>query len=111
MPKVVSERFLTLAEVVEILEEVQRKRDLSSIEAYTLDYAKKFSRLDPESAKQAVAELVELGVPEHTAVQIVNIMPRCEDELRIILAPLMKAFTSDKIKRMLEIIEKYRKEE
>lgn len=111
MPKVVSEKLLTIAELLGILKRIQEKRDLTSIEMYTLDYAKKFSKITAEDAKKAVKELTDLGVPEHTAIQIVNIMPRTEGEIRIILAPLMKAFTPATIRKMLDIINKYRSQE
>lgn len=111
MPKVVSEKLLTIAELLEILEKIQEKRELTSIEMYTLDYAKKFSKITADDARKAVKELIELGVPEHTAIQIVNIMPRTEGEIRIILAPLMKAFTPATIKKMLDIINRYRPQE
>ena len=110
MPKVISEKLLTIAELLEILEKIQEERELTSIEAYTLDYAKKFAKIPADSARKAVRELVELGVPEPYAVQIVNIMPRTEDELRVILAPLMKPFTPSALKKILEILDRYRRE-
>lgn len=108
MSKVVKQKNLTLAEVVEILEEIRKKRELTSIETYTLDYAKKFSKTNAENARKAVEELVKLGLPDNIAVQLVNIMPEDEDEIRALLAPYMKALTSDQIKGILEVLGKYK---
>ena len=109
VPRIVSETNLTLAEIVEILEKEESKRELSTLERYTLDYARKFAKIkDPQSARKAVKQLMEeMGLPEEIAVQLVNIAPRDPGEVRLILAPLTKVFEKEDLRRIIEIIKSY----
>jgi DNA-directed RNA polymerase subunit F len=109
VPRIVSETNLTLAEIVEILEKEESKRELSTLERYTLDYARKFAKIkDPQSARKAVKQLMkEMGLPEEIAVQLVNIAPRDPGEVRLILAPLTKVFEEEDLRRIIEIIKSY----
>lgn len=109
MPRIVSETNLTLAEIVEILEKEESKRELTTLERYTLDYARKFAKIkDPQSARKAVRQLMEeMGLPEEIAVQLVNIMPRDPGEVRLILAPLTKVYEEAELRRIIEIIKSY----
>jgi Uncharacterized protein conserved in archaea len=109
VPRIVSETNLTLAEIVEILEKEESKRELTTLERYTLDYARKFAKIkDPQSARKAVRQLMEeMGLPEEIAVQLVNIMPRDPGEVRLILAPLTKVYEEAELRRIIEIIKSY----
>ncbi|RLF00771.1 MAG: hypothetical protein DRJ57_00410 [Thermoprotei archaeon] len=109
MVKVVSERLLTLPQVAEILAKEAEKRELSSVEAVTLEYARKFSKVDSEGAEKLFEELVELGLPGEIAAQIVNVMPRTEDEVRVLLAPLSRGFTGEEVKTILDRVNAYRR--
>ncbi len=109
MPKIVSERNLTVAEVERILEEMSTKRDLSSIENLTLDYARKFKKIEYEKAVKLKEILKEkFDIPEEYAVQIVNIMPESTGEIRMILNPLNKIFTEEQLKEIKNILDEYR---
>ena len=109
MVKVVSEKLLTLPQVAEILAREAKKRELSSVEAVTLEYARKFSKVDPGDAEKLFKELIKLGLPGEIAAQVVNVMPRTEDEVRALLAPLSKGFTSEEVKAILERVNAYRR--
>jgi len=109
VPRIVSETNLTLAEIVEILEREESKRELSTLERYTLEYARKFAKIkDPRDARRAVKRLMEeMGLPEEIAVQLVNIAPRDPGEVRLVLAPLTKVYDEGELRRIVEIIESY----
>lgn len=102
--KILNEKLLPLPIVVKILEEESKKRELDNIENVTLEYAKSYSKLSPEAAEKAVQKLVELGLPLEIAVQVVNILPETESELRIILAPLSRTFTTEEVRTILSVI-------
>ncbi len=102
--KVLRERLLPLPVVAKILDEESRKRSLSSVESVALEFARKFSRLPPEAAEGLVSELVGMGLPVEVAVQVVNILPESEGELRTILAPLSRVFTGDELRAILSKI-------
>ncbi len=108
MPKVLSERNLTLAEVRDVLEKIESKRELTNLERYTLEYARKFAKIeDPAKSRQIVEELVRtFDLPESIAVQLVNIKPRDQGEVRLILAPLNKVYSDDDYRKMLELVNK-----
>lgn len=104
MVKTVSERPVPVPSVSKILAEAASKRDLSTIEQITLEYAKKFSKLPPEKAEAVFKELVEMGIPIQVAVQIVNIVPTTRDELRVLLAPLPRVFESEDLDKILALL-------
>lgn len=108
LPKISSEKIISIPELKKILEDIQAKRELSSIERVTLEYATRHSKIDYEKGENLKKELLDYGLPEEVVVQIVNIMPKSIEEIRSILAPLSKVFTTDEIKKIKEIIEKYR---
>jgi DNA-directed RNA polymerase subunit F len=109
--KVLNEKLVPLPIVAKVLEEESKKRELSSVEIITLEYAKKFSKFSAEDAERLLSELEGMGLPLEVAVQIVNIAPESEAELRTILAPLSRTFTADEIKSILSAIIKYKKRE
>lgn len=107
--KVLREKLLPVPLVVKLLEEESKRRNLSSIETVTLEYGKKFAKLSPEAAEGLMNDLIEKGLPVEIVVQIVNVMPESESELRTILAPLSKTFTAEEIKEILDTVISYRK--
>ncbi len=106
MPKTVSEKNLTIAELKDILEKQEAQRELSTLENVTLDYARKLDKIgDPEKARRLVDELMEkYGLPEEYAVQLVNILPRVPGEVRMILSPLNRIFSDDEIQDILNLL-------
>jgi len=108
--KMLRERNVTLAEVKRILEEKGEREELTTIEQTTLEYAHKFAKIDHEAAAKLVSELVECGISEEAAIQVVNIMPESTEELRTILMREEVELTPEFLARVLEIVDKYRGE-
>lgn len=110
MPKkIIKETLLTLPEVKQLLEE-RAKEELNYMQRITLDYASKFSKLSVEEARQLVNELIsKFDLKMETTVQITNILPDTVHELRVLLTTESKTFTSDELKRMMEVIKKYKR--
>ncbi len=106
MPKIVSVKNLTISEVKKILEEEEAKRDLSTLENLTLDYSRKLDKVgDAEKARSIVERLMEkFNLPEEYAVQLVNIMPRVPGEVRLILSPLNRVFSSEELEEIIGIL-------
>lgn len=105
----VGEKLLPLPVAVKILEEKAREGELSNIEMITLEYARRFSKMSAEDAERLMEELTETGLPAEVAVQIVNIAPESEGELRAILAQQSRAFTSEEVRELLSKVNKYAK--
>jgi len=106
--RVVNEKLVPLPIVAKILEEESKKRELDSIEVITLEYAKKFSKFAPENAEKLLQELKDMGLPLEVSVQLINIAPESEAEVRTILAPLSRTFSAEDIKNILAVVKKYR---
>ncbi|MBS7606348.1 MAG: RNA polymerase Rpb4 family protein [Candidatus Bathyarchaeia archaeon] len=109
MPKkILKIQPITIPEVKVILESLGEE-NLDQFQRRSLDYATKMSRLDPESAKKLMEELMSDGtLSEDEAVQIVNIMPKSIEELRVFLAGGRKIIETSKLERILELLDKYR---
>jgi len=107
--RIVQEKLLPIPVVAKILEEESRSRSLSSIELLTLEYCKKLAKLPPDSAERLVQALVGRGIPVEIAVQIANVVPRSEGELRTILAPLSRIFSTEELRSILNLIKELSK--
>jgi len=109
--KALKERPITVPQVKETLEAIGEER-LNQFQRRTLDYAAKFSRVDPDTAETLVDKLVkqfELG--EEEAVQIINCMPESIQEIRVFLAGGRRMMETSKLERMLAFLDEYRKRE
>lgn len=109
MPKkILKIQPITIPEVKAILESLGEE-NLDQFQRRSLDYATKMSYLDPESARKLMEELMADGtLSEDEAVQIVNIMPKSIEELRVFLAGGRKIIETSKLERILELLDKYR---
>lgn len=105
--KIISERLVPVATVVKLLEEESRKRSLSSVETITLEYCRRFAKVPPESVNHLMQKLTEIELPLEIAVQLINVAPRTEGELRTLLAPLSKVFTTEELRSIISLIKSY----
>lgn len=104
-----NERSITLAEVLEILEKQKKRGELEYGQRLTYDYAQKFSKLDVKKARELMEELLKLGnIREHQAAALVDLMPETEDDIQLIFAKERTRLEEEDIKKLLELINKYR---
>lgn len=109
--KAIKGRVVTVPEVKEILESIGEEK-LDEFQRRSLDYASKFSKVDPTTAKKLVTELIEkFELEEEEAVQVVNCMPESVDELRVFLAGGRRIVEVSKLKSILAFLDGYRKKE
>lgn len=113
--KIIQLTSLSLPEVKEILEQKQEKLD--AMQLRVLEYARKYSKLSPDKAKQLIEELMsKFELTREEAVQIVDICPVNVEELRSILSGYKRLvsfilFSEDKLQAIINLVEKYLKEE
>ncbi len=108
--KILKIQPITIPEVKEILESLGRE-NLDQFQRRSLDYATKMSYLDSESARKLLEELKADGtLEEEEAVQIVNVMPKSIEELRIFLSGGHKIVETSKLEKILNLLNKYRNE-
>jgi DNA-directed RNA polymerase subunit F len=110
----VSEEYLTVSEVKELLEDVEaeraadEERELRYELARAIEHANQFAVLEPEESLELVAELQELEkIDEKTAYKITNLLPRDRNELRAVFAKERYALDGDELDEVLNAIAKY----
>jgi len=109
--KALKERPITIPQVKETLEAIGEER-LDQFQRRSLDYASKFSKVDPTMAETLVNKLVQqFELEEEEAVQIINCMPGSIQEIRVFLAGGRRIVETSKLEGILAFLEEYRKKE
>jgi DNA-directed RNA polymerase subunit F len=105
------ERLLTLPEVKKLLESIGEE-NLDQFQRRSLDYASKFSKVEPDKTEILVKTLVEkFGLEVAEAIQLVNSMPESIEEIRVFLAGGRKIVEASKLQEILNVLDEYRKRE
>jgi len=105
------ERLLTVPQVKEMLEKIGEEK-LDQFQRRTLDFAAKFSKVDPKTAEELRDKLVEqFELDNEEAAQITNCMPESIEEIRVFLAGGRKIVDTSKLEDLLAFLNKYRKSE
>ncbi|MGC8544262.1 MAG: RNA polymerase Rpb4 [Vulcanisaeta sp.] len=106
--RIINSEDVSMAEALRIIEEKVVSTGVGSndeIVNNTLDYLRKFSKVDPERAKELISELMKrFGLAKLTAIQIINLMPQTGDELRILLGTEKREFSDQDIEEMLNLL-------
>ncbi len=110
-PKPLKEHVLTVSQVKKMLESIGEER-LDQLQRRSLDYASKFSRIDPQKAETLIKILIEkFELEKKEAVQLVNCMPESIEEIRVFLAGGRKIVETSKLQGILSLLDEYRKKE
>ncbi len=100
---------ITVAEARKLL--MDKAEELDPLQRRVLEYTIRFAKLDSESAKEIVEELMKEGdINRGLAVQIANAMPATVPEIRTFLGR-QRIIAEDTMNKILGIIDKYRVEE
>lgn len=103
------ERHISLAEVKNLLEKEQKKRELTYEQKLALEHAKHFSKIGITKGKKMAEELMKMErITEPFAYKIVDILPMYPEEIRAIFAKERYTLEEEEIKKILKIVEKYR---
>ena len=109
--KALKERTIAVPQVKEALESIGEER-LDQFQRRSLDYATKFTKVDPGKVDALVKKLVEdFEVEEEEAVQIINAMPESIHEIRVFLSGGRKIIETSKLENILAFLNEYRKKE
>jgi DNA-directed RNA polymerase subunit F len=109
--KAIKERIITVPQVKEILESIGEEQ-LDQFQRRSLDYASKFSKLDPKTAEKLITGLVEkFKLEEEEVVQLVNCMPESVEEIRVFLAGGRRIVETSKLEEILAFLDEHRKKE
>lgn len=108
--ELVTEKYLTVNEAHQLL---KSRRDQAGALSYeqqnSFDYLDDLVRLSDKDAKSMKSELVKAGLNEDCATRIINILPKKEDETKLILADQL-GLEDSVIKAVTEISKTYVKD-
>lgn len=110
--KILSEEPLTLEEVKEKLEKIEKREREPSIRIKkTKEYLNTFTSLTPKKAAELKGELEKLEIPRFKnrhIVKIIDILPQDIDSLRTIFSGEDTAIKQENLKKILEILQKFK---
>ncbi|MDR0522903.1 MAG: hypothetical protein LBG62_00540 [Candidatus Methanoplasma sp.] len=82
-----AERYVTLAEVRDLLTEENASRELLAPQKAAMEHAVKISALGADKARELMEEAVKIpGVTEYTALKIADMLPRHPEDVRAIFS-------------------------
>lgn len=87
-----------------------KKAEKGPIQQKVYDFTRKFSRLSVLQAEKLIKELEDLEIPRMTKehiISIVDILPRNDAELKIILAASKTMLKPEDIEKILGVVKKY----
>ena len=102
------ERYLTLAEVKEILEEESKHRDLTNDQKIALDNATKVAKISAEDARKLVKELKEFDfISDPVAVKVADLLPTQPEDVRVLFAKERLILDKKQVDALLAVVQKY----
>lgn len=105
----VTEKKLTLPQVKKIMEDIGEE-NLDQLQRRTFDYVSKFSKADPKTSEKLVQKLmIDFGVDEVEAIELVNCMPKSVEELRVFMAGGRKIIETSKLEAIVNLLGENRK--
>lgn len=103
-----SEQYVTLAEVRDLLAAEGEKRELLTSQKAALDHAQTVCSISLESANALIEEISQIEeVSDAVAVKIADLLPKFPEDVRAIFSKERIALDNDKINQILEIVAKY----
>lgn len=100
---------VTLSEVKELLEARSAQPDFGYEQQTSLDYSKKFAKLDPKKASALVEKLMEIdGMKLDAAVKIADIMPSFASQYSAIFAKDKVSLSESAMKKVVEAVDSSR---
>ena len=126
--EILSEKPISIPEVKEILddlvveaepveeelldEEMIASMELDDAKNYYLtsthEYVKIFSKMEPTVARNVIQNLVNDGIPIHTAIQIVNVDPDTVEELQVFFEKGIKRLSEKECEELLYKVRSYK---
>jgi DNA-directed RNA polymerase subunit F len=108
--KVIETKPVGMPEAKEIMSSREKGKELSYEQKLAMEHLNKFTKLNVADAKKFLDELsAVLRMSEETKIQILNLLPKTAEELRMIFTRENFSLKDNEIKKILEIIKKYHK--
>lgn len=107
--EVLKEEPVTLAKAKELLKDTEEKTFEQKI---AFEHAKKFSKIILQKANELRKELSSLEMrklKDEQIIKIIDMIPKDNDELKVILAHSQVPFKDEEIQQIIDIVKKYEK--
>ncbi len=105
MEEIISEKLITNTEAKEILKERDKEIELGYEQKNSLEYLKKYDKLDKKKVEKILEELNKIAkLRERQIISIANILPQDNDDLRLVMEKDYTSLTDDEKKLILETI-------
>jgi len=108
MEEIVRERLVNNTDAKEILAGRKKEIELGYEQKNALDYLKKYDKLTPKKVKELTEKLNEVKkLRERQIIQIVNLLPVDNDDLRLILEKDYNLLSDEEKTLILESVKKF----
>ena len=103
-----SEQYVTLAEVRDLLTEEHEKRELLTSQKAAMEHARTVCEISADDAKQIVEEVRKIkGVSESSAVKIADMLPQYPEDVRAIFSKERITLDPKTIDQIIGVVGKY----
>ncbi len=99
---------VSMPQAKDIMLKREKEGELNYEQKVALEHLKKFTKMKASEAKKMIEELSNLlRMSPETIMQIINIMPKTPDEVRLVFAREKFSLKDEEIKKIMGIVEKY----
>ncbi|MDR0509372.1 MAG: RNA polymerase Rpb4 family protein [Candidatus Methanoplasma sp.] len=103
-----SEQYVTLAEVRDLLTEEHEKRELLTSQKTAMEHARVVCPLSVEDSRKIVEEIRAIdGMTEYVAVKIADLLPKYPEDVRAIFSKERLNAEPKTIDQIVEVVSKY----
>jgi len=74
---------ISIPELYKVMKPLENDESILPVQSRTVQYLKKFTKLEPEKAEKIKNKLMEIeGIDPEKAAQIINILPKSPEEIK-----------------------------
>lgn len=106
--QVINETIVTVNAAHELLKQRQKEGNLSYEQQNTLNYLEDLLKLDEKDSGKMLKELKAAGLTEWQAVKVADLLPKKEEELKLVLGG-SGTVGDAALKKAFEVVKEYRK--
>lgn len=107
---VIKKKPLSLAEAFEMLKD-RKEETLSFEQQYAYSYLEDLSRLSLKDAEILAEKLKPFGLNETQIIKVVDLLPKKEDDLKMIISSVGAGLTAEQLKEIVKIIKSLKEKE
>ena len=104
-----SKKFVPISEVKNILKKIETERkEITYEQRIALEHANKFTKIPNQKVKDLIKDLINLEfIDEIHVYKIVDLLPVNDEDIKTIFAKERINLDDEKIKKILDIVNKY----